>query len=308
MLIVEDLVMKKYLCIDVGGSAIKYGIIQEDGTFLKESKTETCRDNKEKFIDILYHLYLENKEVDGIAFSMPGVIEVDTGFLRTAGAIVSCNGINLIDELHKFIDKDVRITVENDAKAATWAERENGALKDCNTGVMIVVGTGIGGTVMVDRKILRGANLFAGEFSFIQYNVDEPYEIDQEHNLARRCTPLRMRTLYERYTGIEITTEELFDKANAGDEVSLKVIREVARQLAMMICNLQCAVDPEVFAIGGGVSAQPLFIQMIQEETLDLANRGWRGTVKPNVVCSRYHNHANLLGALYFHLNTLKEE
>lgn len=299
--------MKKYLCIDVGGSAIKYATIQEDGTFLKEGKTATCDNDREKFLNIIKGLYLDAKPVDGIAFSMPGMIEVDKGYLRTAGAISCCDDMNLVGELHRVLEEDIPITVENDAKAATWAEREDGALKDCNTGVMVVVGTGIGGTVMIDRKILRGANLFAGEFSFIQYCTEEPYGIDSDHNLARRCTPARMRALYTKYTGREnVSTEEIFELANTKDETACKVIREVARSLAMMIVNIQCVVDPEVFAIGGGVSEQPLFISMIQEEVRDLAERGWRRKIQPKVVSSKYNNHANLLGAMYFHIHSLK--
>lgn len=305
--------MKKYLCIDIGGSNIKYATILQDGTFVSESKQETtvgqCQ-NLNLFLDKINELYNQFKPVDGIALSMPGMIDVNSGYMYTGGSIVCCDNTNIIDNLHKFIPQDINITVENDAKAATWAEREDGSLKDVDNAVMIVVGTGLGGTVMIDRKILRGANLFAGEFSFTFYNVKEPMAIDDDHLTARQSTPSNIRKLYKIYSGCyeDITCEQIFALAKQGNKNAYRAIRETVRMLSMLICNLQCTIDPQLISIGGGISSEPLFIEMLQTEVKDIATQGWRGRIIPKVVCSKYHNHANLLGALYFHLNKVENK
>lgn len=304
--------MNKYLCVDVGGTNIKYARVQEDGTFLNEGKQETQFDdcyNLDIFLNKIVNLYQQYKPVDGIALSMPGIIDVNTGYMHTGGSIVCCDQVNIIDALHQFIPADIPITVENDAKAATWAERENGSLKDIDNGVMIVVGTGLGGAVMVDRKILRGANLFAGELSYTINNVIEPIDIDDEHLTARQCTPHNIRKLYMIFSGCDDyrTTEQIFIEAKQGYRAAIKAIQLTARMLAMLICNIQSTIDPQVFSIGGGISEEPLFIETLKQEVNYVATEMWRGRVIPKVICSKYHNHANLLGALYFHIHKQKE-
>ena len=158
--------LKKCLCIDVGGTAIKYGLIDAEVNLTDKGEVPTPYDGVEAYLDVLERLYrgVEDK-VQGIAMSVPGVIDSENGICVSGGNLRFIENFNLAGELGRRVK--VPVTVMNDAKSAAMAEARWGALADCRDGVVIVLGTGIGGALIKDGRVHFGKNFAAGEFSFI---------------------------------------------------------------------------------------------------------------------------------------------
>lgn len=295
---------KNYLVIDVGGTEIKYALMTKMGDILERDKVKTTFDNGvEGFIDNLEKIYrIYEKRAEGIAISMPGVIDSNEGIAITGGSFEFIDNTPVASLLQKQCK--VKVTVENDGKCAALAEAFNGSLKDCNDGVVIVLGTGIGGGIIKDKKIYKGKNFAAGEFSFILLGHD--YE-SIENIWGMRNGNKRLRHMVanakkmdkEKLDGIKI-----FEMANAKDELVLKALDRFVTDIAKEIFNLQSILDPELFAIGGGISKQDLLISMIQEK-VDYIYQVFpiKTPSRAKVVRCHYNSDANLVGALKNYLD-----
>ncbi|MEG0367894.1 MAG: ROK family protein, partial [Coprobacillus sp.] len=170
--------MKTYLALDVGGSAIKYALIQEDLRILEKSSLPTPLDTLDHFVETIGELYDQHKDnISGIAISMPGVIDPDKGIAYTGGALRYICDMNIVDILKQRCPTP--ITIGNDAKCAANAEVGFGALKDVDDAVIIILGTGIGGCLVKDKKVHTGKHFSAGEFSSIYTNGDDLYNSSQ---------------------------------------------------------------------------------------------------------------------------------
>ena len=164
--------MKSVLAIDIGGTFIKYGLIHENYRISNKGKVKTPNTTTEDFLNELKSLYDSYKEeIRGIAISAPGRIS-EEGVMLTAGILEYLEGFNLAQELSEVCD-GISVTVENDGKAAALCEATIGSGKDYPNSVALIFGTGIGGGVIINKEILRGCYLIAGEFSplFTNYEV-----------------------------------------------------------------------------------------------------------------------------------------
>ena len=138
----------KCLCVDVGGSAIKYGIIGPDLKLTDKGDIPTPHGGVEPYLAALEKLYKSVEgQVQGIAMSVPGVIDSENGICISGGNLSFIHNYNLAGEMTKRCK--VPVTVMNDAKSAAMAEAKWGALSDCRDGIVIVLGTGIGGALII---------------------------------------------------------------------------------------------------------------------------------------------------------------
>lgn len=297
-----------YLAIDVGGTFTKYAVISEDCQIIEKDKSPTVTEPLKDFIESLVLIYKKYRDkVDGIALSMAGIIDSETGFMYTGGNLTCITNLNIVEVLEKRCG--VHVTVENDAKCAALAEVWKGALMDCSDAVVVVCGTGIGGAVIHDRKVLKGIHNMTGEFSYVMTEAQPEYSLD--HSLAGNTGIKSLLQSVSGHTGIpaeELDGEKVFSMANCGDERAIAGIREYVRRLAIQINNYQFILDPEKIVIGGGISVQPLFLQMIKEELKKInAVYPWDLPVADVSVC-RFFNDANLIGAVYVHIKSKEQK
>ena len=292
----------KYLVIDVGGTFTKYAVMDEQCNFYKKDKTPTIQDSEERFLEMIVKLYEENKdEVSGIAISSAGVIDSDAGYMYTSGSLHCVSNLAVAERLGELCH--VSVTVENDAKSAALAEVWKGALADCLNGIVVIIGTAVGGAVIYDRKVVRGSNCMAGEFSYVLTESSDA--LNPAKTLAKTGgVPALIHVVSEKKHIPEesLSGEKIFAMADAGDEEVLSCIRDYACRLAVLINNCQFIFDPERIAVGGGVSAQPLLIGMIREELGRISGIYPYETPVPEVTTCRFFNDSNLIGALYVHL------
>jgi predicted NBD/HSP70 family sugar kinase len=289
----------KYLVLDIGGSAIKYALMTEELDFIGKGKKPTPLDNIENFIDVIGGIYDEYKDdIAGIAISMPGVLDSEKGYAYTGGALTYNEGKEIVRILQERCP--TKITIENDGKCAALAEAWKGSLKDYNDGVVIVLGTGVGGGVVRDRKIHKGKNFFAGEFSFIGTNVSDTENMGNWWgSISGSKALINVASKVKNIPAEELDGYKIFEYANNGDRDILEVLDDFTYKLAVQIFNLQCILDPEVFAIGGGISSQNILIEYIKKNVDKYHDSFVFGVPKPNVVRCEFRNDANLIGALY---------
>lgn len=288
-----------YLVLDIGGSSIKYALMSEEFDFIEKGNKPTPLDKIENFVEVIGSIYDEYKDqIAGLAISMPGILDSERGYAHTGGALTYNNDKEIVKILQERCP--TKITIENDGKCAALAEVWNGSLKNCNDGVVIVLGTGIGGGIIRDKKVHKGKNFFAGEFSFIRTNI---HDAENEDNWWASVNGSRgiigAAAKVKNIPAKELDGRKIFEYANNGDEEILKVLDDFTYKLAIQIFNLQCILDPEVFAIGGGISSQDILIEYIQKN-IDKHHSGFEFFVpKPKVVRCKFKNDANLIGALY---------
>lgn len=314
----------KCLTIDVGGTYIKYGLV-ENGIISCKGKKPTpavplkwgedvdeelailFRKKYREYFDTLREIFLELGDgIDGIAMSVPGILDSRTGYVYSGGALCYISEINFADEVSRLCN-GVPVTIENDAKAAAMAELSSGVLKGIKDASVVLFGTAIGGCTICNGEIIRGSNQFSGEFSSIK--------LSSSSGTKETWGNFGVHTMYDEYAaqkGIEkgaVTGEMLFEKAEAGDKKACEIVRNYCRLMCEPICNLQVVTDPQVIAIGGGISSQRLFIDMLREEV----ERSCKEIKSPNyptptLVACKYRNDANLIGAYLHFINIMQAE
>lgn len=298
----------KYLSIDVGGTFTKYALMDEECSFFEKGKIPTEKESLDQFIDMLVAIYEKYADVaGGIAICAPGMIDSENGFMYNGGSLFFIKNINIVEILESRCQ--VPVTVENDAKCAALAEVWKGALSDCKNSMVMIIGTAVGGAVIVNRKVLKGKNFMAGEFSYLF--TDEQHYQEQSQLLAENGgVPALIKLVSEKKNipAEELDGEKIFSDANQGDEKTIECLRVYCRHLAIQINNYQFIVDPERIAIGGGISVQPIFLQIIKEELKNLNTVFPYSVPIPDVVTCRYFNDSNLIGALYVHLQTQEKQ
>jgi len=302
--------MTKYVGIDIGGTAIKYALINQDATIVEQSSTKTPLPEDSTLEDLLIILegIIEKykTQVEGVAISMPGIIDNKTGHAYIGGALTYLAGVNLAKILgDKFL---LPVSIENDAKSAALAELWLGNLKDCKNAAVITLGTGVGGGIIINGALYSGCSFAAGEFSYLLVDDDKPYEKESFWGDISG-----IKTLFElvhEYTEIplsELDGFKVFEMANEGDSRVLDALDQYTNRLTLPIYNLQTILDLELIAIGGGISKQPLLLSYLQK---NIDKNYERNPIlstapfvpRPQVTTCKFYNDANLIGALYHHL------
>lgn len=305
-----ELNMSNYLTIDVGGTNIKYALMDGNAEIKEKGEVPTPYDGLDAFLESIKGIYDQyaDRNIEAIAMSAPGKIDATKGYFYTSGALNYINGVNLKDRLHEMIPVD--FAVENDAKAAAAAEIWKGSMQGVSNGTVIVLGTGIGGAVIIDGKVYRGSTFAAGEYSGIPTTLLSG-KYDPTKMWARVNGVGVMCDNYAKKIGVdpeEMNGRILFTDANDGKQEALDAIDEYCESLAAGIVSLQFVLDVERVAIGGGISKQPLLMESLHKKLhayYDEAGAFMPATL-PEVVTCEFGNDANMIGALYHYLFEIK--
>lgn len=290
----------KYLVLDVGGTAIKYALMTEKLEFLEKGKIKTPRDSIENFIDNIGNIYDKYKnDIEGMALSIPGVLDSDTGYMYTGGSLEYNTDKNMLKMLGERCK--TKIAIENDGKCAALAELWKGNLQECENGVVILLGTGVGGGIIKDKKLYKGKHFFAGEFSFIAGNINVMSNNDKEWwgSLNGLDGLLDDFEKVKNLNRNEIDGIKFFEYANNDDKDALEILNKFTYKTALAIINLQCILDADKYLIGGGISEQDILIKYIKKNIDDYHSQFEYFVPKPVVDRCKFRNDSNLIGALY---------
>lgn len=289
-----------YLVFDIGGTAIKYCYMNKSGEIFNQQEFLSASiNNLEQFIKCLSDIYFKNENIEGIALACPGIVDNITGVIEKITAYPFLQGKSLTKLLSNACN-NIKVTVENDAKCAALAEIWCGNAKDYRDAIIIVLGTGIGGAVIKDKKIHQGAHCLAGEMSMMIVDYHDNQFVTWS-DLAS-TTALCKRTA--KVLGIDkINGYQVFELVSQGNEAVIGVLDAFCRDIAIQLYNLQYIYDPEIICIGGGISKQEILIKKIQANLAKISIEA-KQLCDLNVVSCKYYNQANLLGALYYFLST----
>ena len=295
--------MKKYLAIDIGGTNIKYAEIEETGNIVRKDKIKTPKD-RESFLSAVDRIVTRHrKNVSGIAVCAPGKIDGTT--IRFGGALPFLDGVDLASE---YAGPDFPVAVINDGKAGVLAEHWLGNLKGSRDCAAVILGTGVGGGIIVNGNLVAGSHFQAGELSFM--DLDENAG-GMDGTAGQSLSAVGMIVRINRAVGNADEKDGLaaFEAVTDGNEKACAILEKYCHGVAVLILNVQSVVDLEKYVIGGGISAQPALIEGINRayDGIIAENEAVASTLtRPEIVTAAFRNDANLYGALYNLLEGVK--
>ena len=300
--------MTRLAVFDVGGTAIKYCAME--GTELQLQGEVPTPDteslDREPFLATLERVIAELGPVEGVALSVPGVVDVDARYLHTGGALKYNYDADVTEWERRF---GLPVEVENDARCSTMAELAVGNLSGVRNGVVLTFGTGIGGGAVVNGELSKGSHLYSGEASMMYFSTPRrDSELREDGAWSTACSTTGMCRRLAEAKGIEeCNGRELFAWLEQGDEETARVFGEVCDDIAIQIHNIQCWLAPERICLGGGISRNPLFVEGVRD-----AHRRFNAELsyafpEAEIVTCRFFNEANLIGA-YQHFLRMREK
>ncbi len=288
----------KILVFDIGGSFIKFSLFSQNG-FFKKGKVVTPMDSLDDLIVTLEQIHSQFvDEIEGVAISLPGIVNSTSGHMVHGGSLKYINDLNMVEVLEKRFR--LPVTIENDGKCAALGEAWRGALQGVNDGVVLVVGTGMGGGIISQGKLLKGHHLSAGEFYFIRTNNEDADNLDYFLGFQGSSLTLTKNVAKNKNLPVgSVTGEKVFEFIEKDDPVVQSVFRGYCRNIDIQIINLQSVLDPEKFVIGGGISENPLLVSTIRQELEKLYSESTFNFIYAQIEQSKLGNEATLLGAIY---------
>ena len=253
-------------------------------------------------IDVIDHIVTSvEAKLSGIAISVPGTVDTEEGVIYYGGLLRFFHGFRIKEVLEAKYH--LLVMALNDGKAAALAELATGHLQGVTNGAALVLGSGLGGGLIINGKLFQGSHFQAGELTFIL-----PVQMEKvEPSLMRGMTlsAVGLITKINEVLGNSDLKNGLaaFEAINVGDKMVYPLFESYCRNLAITILNLQTIFDMETFVIGGGISAQPILIEEVNRQFDKVHHEiDFIGKIikRPKIVACYHHNGANLIGAVYF--------
>lgn len=306
---------KIYVGVDVGGTSIKVGVCDGEGQLLHtfEGPTETSKGTDTILHNIANYSRLVVQEadldwelVDGVGVGIAGFLDIPNGIVKYSA------NLNIVDtNLKQFLEQELQkvIKINNDANVAALGEAWAGAGKGVNHCVCYTLGTGVGGGIIIDGKIVEGYNGMAGELGHIAIVPDLEAiqcgcgKMGCLESVSSATGIIRMakdavergdRTTLSQVE--EIMAKDVFDAAKAGDEVAARIVSRAAYYLGKSMAMMSIVLNPRYFIIGGGVSKAGDFLfdqirEVYEKYALDQAKEG------VSIVPAVLGNNAGVVGA-----------
>lgn len=274
--------------IDIGGTTIKIAT-WKDNQLQDKHAIDTPKDLNGFYKALTEEVNKIKKDtkIEGVAISSPGAVNKKTGIIGGSSAIPYIHNFKIVDELEKRFG--LPVSVENDANSAALGELAEGSGKGCDSVAFFVIGTGIGGALIINQKVWHGAHLFGGEFG---------YMIMGAHTLSELASPVAMANRYNERTGKHLDGKTIFELADKDDPVASDERQTLIHALAVAIYNIQHSFDPEKIVLGGGISNNPELIPLLNKEIDRLRDDLDLVTLKPDIVLCKLKSDANLRGAV----------
>ncbi len=265
--------MSKYAFgVDIGGTTVKLGLFNREGSVLDKWEIPTVKDNKGASIlpDVAESILAKMKEknislneIAGIGVGVPGAVD-DNGTVVNGAVNLGWGVLNVPQVMQKYLD--VPVKAANDANVAAFGEMWQGGGKGYEDLVAVTLGTGVGGGIISGGRILTGANGAGGEIGHIHIEDDEQECCGcknkgclEQYTSATGIVRLAKRRLAKDETasvlrGQDITAKAVFDAVKAGDAVAIEIAQQFGEYLGKGLAAVSAVVNPEIFVIGGGVS------------------------------------------------------
>lgn len=298
--------------IDVGGTSVKCGLFQTDGVLVEKWEIPTRRENNgeaiipdiaKTILDKIAERKMDKEDIDGVGIGVPGPVN-ERGEVPCA--------VNLywgFKEVTKELSELTGLASKagNDANVAALGEAWKGAAAGSGNVILVTLGTGVGGGIIVDGKIVGGAHGAGGEIGHAAVNHEEKEACNcgncgclEQYASATGIVRLAKKRLAADDTATtlrdlpEVTAKDIFDAAKAGDAVSLELVETLGTILGGALAAIACVADPEMFVLGGGVSkAGQILLDVVQKHFKD---RVFRACEDTKFVLASLGNDAGMYG------------
>ncbi len=299
--------------IDIGGTKISAGVVDSSGNLIDSSKCSTPAEGGKDLISSVVNLVKElNKkyEIKGIGISIAALISSDYGTIVGAPNIANLSKLNFANEIKE--EFKLPIIIENDANSAMWAEFKFGSAKGLNPVMFFIIGTGVGGGLVIDGKLFKGANGIGAEFGHMcvvpngllcgcgAKGCIEQYAsggaLIRYANEALLANPDKSEEVLSFGEG-KLSGTALTKAAKAGNELALAAFSKQADWLGLACASYSLIIDPQAIIIGGGVvDAGELFLAPVRaamRKYMPFAE----SHVPPKIIAAKFGNDAGLIGA-----------
>lgn len=302
--------------IDIGGTKVLGGVVDTNGNILGSFRKDTPKSGGLDLINVIIDVIKElqkSHEITGIGVSTAGIVSSDRKTVIAAGNIANWNNVSLADALIK--EFDLPAVVENDANAAIWAEYKFGNAKGLNPVMFFIIGTGMGGGLIIDGKLYRGAHGIGAEFGHMMVKLDgekcgcgaigciETYAsgsaLMRYAHEEISANPEAGKTLLAFGDGSlnGFTGQALNKAAQSGNSLALTAFNKQADWVGSAIASYTLLLDPEAIIIGGGViDAGDIFLKpaiAAAEKYMPFAGKH----PLPKIIAAKFGNDAGLVGA-----------
>ncbi len=312
--------MKYYIGIDLGGTNIKAGVVNENYEIISKATTKTmlprpaeeiCADMAKVSLEAMEQAGLELENIESIGIGTPGTANSETGIIEYSNNLGFLN-LPVVELMQKYINKP--FYVENDANAAAYGEFIAGAAKGANDAVCITLGTGVGGGIIINGKIYSGFNFAGAEIGHTVIDPNGPectcgrkgcFEVFSSATGLVRMTKDAM--LEDKASVMwqmneedgKVSARTAFNAMRAGDRAGKAVVDKYIRYLACGITNTINIFQPDILCIGGGVcnEGDPLLLPLKELVAKEIYTKN--SAKNTEIVIAKLGNDAGIIGAAF---------
>lgn len=312
--------MKYYIGIDLGGTNIKAGVVNENYEIVSKATTKTllprpaeeiCADMAKVSLEAVKQAGLTLDDIESVGIGTPGTANSETGIIEYSNNLGFLN-LPVVEIMQKHIDKPVY--VENDANAAAYGEFVAGAAKGANDAVCITLGTGVGGGIIINKKIYSGFNFAGAEIGHTVVDPNGPectcgrkgcFEV---FSSATGLVRMTKEAMYEDKSSImwkmneedgKVSARTAFNAMRAGDRAGKAVVDKYIKYLACGITNTINIFQPDILCIGGGVcnEGDPLLLPLKELVAKEVYTKN--SAKNTEIVIAKLGNDAGIIGAAF---------
>lgn len=292
--------MIKYnLGIDIGGTYIKYALVDKDYNIAKKWKVKTVKfDTKDEFYDYICAQIDNLDEIDKIGVSAPGLINEKSDVKSYAAPnVIIMYGTNINHEINIRTNK--KVAAINDAKSAGLCEFKIGNAQNTKLSAFLIIGTGTGGCLCNENGVLYGKDSFAGEFHNIPFMNFKTNKIDKMGDYA---SMLGLIKIYNDKVNLEEALEyghEVCKLYLDGDKIAIEAVNEWIYNMVIELIAITVLYNPEIICIGGGISEEEWFISKVKQSYKETCIKYFEADfITTKIERCKYNNDANILGAI----------
>ena len=313
--------MKYYVGIDLGGTNISVGVVNENYEIISKASTKTncprpaieiAADMAKMSLEAIKKAELTVDDIEWVGIGTPGIANSASGIIEYSNNL-GFENVPMSEYIRKYIDKP--IFIENDANAAAYGEFVAGAAKGTNHAVCITLGTGVGGGIIIDKKIYTGFNFAGAEIGHTVLEVDGPpctcgrkgcFEVFSSATGLIRMTNEAMdknkaSLMWKLYSekGSKVSARTSFDAMRIGDKVATEVVNKYIKYLASGITNIINTFQPDILCIGGGVCNEGDYLLTPIKELVKNEVYTRNSSKNTEIVIAKLGNDAGIIGAAF---------
>ena len=312
--------MKYYIGIDLGGTNIKAGVVNENYEMIAKATTKTllprpaeeiCADMAKVSLEAVEQAGLTLDDIESVGIGTPGTANSETGIIEYSNNLGFLN-LPVVEIMQKHINKP--FYVENDANAAAYGEFLAGAAKGANDAVCITLGTGVGGGIIINGKIYSGFNFAGAEIGHTVVDPNGPectcgrkgcFEV---FSSATGLVRMTKEAMYEDKGSVmwqmneedgKVSARTAFNAMRAGDRAGKAVVDKYIKYLALGITNTINIFQPDILCIGGGVcnEGDPLLLPLKEIVAKEVYTKN--SAKNTEIVIAKLGNDAGIIGAAF---------